>query len=118
MLRVQQLLGGEPARERVGEVDGVVAVIACRFRGQLVGARGHDEPDEMAHVEIMLREVRGELIQQGRMAGWVRRPEVVDGIDDAAADQLEPDPVDLRAGEVGLGGKPVGEESQLIRSGF
>ena len=43
----------------------------------------------MAHVELVLREVPGEFVQQGGVAGRVRRAEDVDGIDDAASEQME-----------------------------
>src|ERR1044071_3794880 len=54
----------------------------------------------MAKVVLMFYEIVGQRFQQVRIGGWIGGPEVIDGIDNAAAQEMEPDSVHLRPCEL------------------
>ena len=52
----------------------------------LIGGRTDDQPQCVPQVETMLDKVTGKAIEQLRMRGGVGVAEVVDGLDEAAAE--------------------------------
>src|SRR5260370_42513911 len=71
----------------------------------------------MPQVEIVVRKVLRQRVEQGTVHGRVRGSEVVDRFDGAPPHEVVPDTVDLRAGEEGVvaRGYPVGEGLQTVR---
>src|SRR5437660_1193801 len=67
---------------------------------KLVGARVEDRADQRLESIAVLHEIPGQPVEQLWIGGWVGVPEIVNGLHDAAAQQVEPDAVDHRAGEV------------------
>ena len=54
-------------------------------------------------------ELGGEAVEEFGMGGGVGGTEVVDGVDEAAAEELGPDAIDGSFGEVGVSDHPIGE---------
>ena len=116
MLRIEQLLGREPARRGAGKVDLVLRVGVGRFARQLVGPRVHDGADHVAQVELVSGKIPGERFEQGRVARRVSDAKIINRIDNAAAQEVKPDPVHLRFGEQRLSRHPCGEGFEFVRS--
>ena len=81
--------------------------------------RGEEEPGQelrqassyAVHVEVAVHEFRGQTIEQGGIGGGIAGTEVIDRLDDAHAQEVAPDAIDVALGEVGvvLGRDPFGE---------
>src|SRR5438034_1138944 len=84
---------------------------------QLIRARLRDEPNQVAHVELMFHEILRQRVEQGGMRRRIGGAKIIGGIHQAASHQLIPDPVGLDAGEqrVGRTREPVGEGFEFIR---
>ena len=108
---VGQLLGAEPPRFVMGEVDPVVLVPLVRLEGRLIGPGGGDRPHQVAEVKVVLDQVGGQRVQEGCVDWLVRGADVVDRVDDAAAHEVAPDAVRDRGREVRVlrRRQPVGE---------
>ena len=89
----------------------VVAVEGIGRDRRLVGPRPRDRPHQVAEVEAVRDEVPLEPVEQLGVGRGVARADVVDRVDDPPAEEVAPDPVRRRSGEVRvLGGRqPVGE---------
>ena len=96
------------------EILAVVFVELIALAAELVGPRVHDGADQITQIEFVSGKVPGERIKQRRVTWRVGRTKVVDRIDDAATDKVEPDPVDLRLCERGLACEPVGESFEFV----
>lgn len=70
--------------------------------------------------EIMARAhgFGGEGIKKFRVRSRVGGTEIIDGIDEAAAEEMEPDAVDLDPGELGMTGEPVAEGVEFVAGGI
>ena len=116
---VQHLLGTEPARTGVGEVEGVVLVPAVGNDAQLVGLRPADVPHEMAQIVAALHKFHRQRIEERRVAGRIAGADVVHRIDDAASEEIAPKPVHCGLRKVGIVGRgqPFGEGGAAILTG-
>ena len=83
----------------------------------MVGARQGDGLDEVVEIEVMSREIFGEGVEERFVRGGVGGAEIVDGFNEAAAEEHAPHAVGHGAGEVGVlfRGDPVGEQLATIR---
>ena len=79
---------------------------------ELVGPAQDDGPDQELPVETMVHEAACQRVEKLGVARWVVRPHVVDRVDQADAEEVGPDAVDRRAGEVGVLGRnhPLGQD--------
>ena len=64
-------------------------------------------------------EVAGEPVEQLRVGRRIGQAEIVVGVDQAAAHQVQPDAIHLCGSEIGIvgSGEPVGEQGQAIAAG-
>lgn len=92
--------GGEGFVEGAGE--GFGSEFAGGFRIELVGAGGGDDADEAFDVVVVAREIFGEVFENFRVAGRMAGVELVDGMDQAAAQKHGPDAIDKGAREGGV----------------
>lgn len=84
----------------------------------LIRLRGDDGADEELHVVLVGHELGGQLVQQLRMAGGVLVGRfVVDGVDDADAEEMGPEAIGPGAGEVRVGrrGDPLRQRVPAFR---
>ena len=70
---------------RAGEVQLIVGVGGVGLRAALVGGRGGDVAHQTADVIVVLRQLRGELVEELGIRGRVRDANIVDRIDHADA---------------------------------
>jgi len=84
---VGHLLGGQTphGETRVMDVLHVGFVARNLDRAELIGSRIHDRPQQMLEVVLVLEEVSGQSVEQLRVARGVRRPHVVERLDQTAA---------------------------------
>ena len=114
--RVEELLGPEATRKVAGKIDLVVGVGFVRQGVELVGARGANRADGMAEIESSFHKIGGEGVEQGGIDRRIRRAEVINGINDAASHEVEPDPVRLDPGKerVLRRGEPLPESGEAF----
>ena len=100
----------------VAEIAGVGGIGKARA---IPHRRPQDCGEELFLVAAAGAELGDEGIEEGWVCGGIGRPEVVDRIDDANAEQIPPDPVDGRAVEEGVvvGGEPIDERRARIVAG-
>ncbi len=108
---VVEHFGGESACLGVGEIDLVVLVPLVGPDGELVGAGFAYFRGEGADVESRPHEAVREMIEEPGIARRIARADVVEGLDDAGAEQVAPDAIRVARGEVGIfrTGDPGGE---------
>ena len=108
---VVEHLGRHPPRHRVRVIDLVVLVPPVGLDGMLIDAALGDQFQHVLGVEAAVDELLGEPFQQLRVTRRVAGADVVHRIDQAAAEQVAPQPVDEAAGEerVFLRGGPAGK---------
>ena len=81
--RVVEHFGRQPPGHGVRIVDVVVLVPAIGLDGKLIGPRAADQPQHVPHVEMMVDELAGQVIEQLRVGGRVAGADVVQRLDDA-----------------------------------
>jgi hypothetical protein len=106
---VEEDFGEEWSREGVAVVDPVGAVGRVGFGRELVGAGGDDQAHHRAEVMTVAAKLGGEAVEEFGMGGGIGGAEVIDGVDEAAAEELGPDAVGGGLGEVGVLHHPIGE---------
>ena len=93
--RVEELLAGQPAQDRSAENKFFARLFGHRDRGQLISLRGQDQPNRVFEVIAIVREVRGEPVEQvlvpRRVVHFVRR------LDQSAAHEPRPESIHDRA---------------------
>ena len=106
----------QAADERVGEIDFVALIGFVRLGRKLVGARIHDEPNQVAHIKPVVDEILRQRAEQGGVRRRVGGAKVVGRINQTTAHEMEPDAVDLDPGEhrVGRTGEPVRQRLQKV----
>ena len=82
--------------------DGLGTFLGLGGRVETERLGGDNRPDQPPEVEAVAREILGQDRQRGRRLPRAR--EVVDRLDQRAAEQERPDPVDGRSREVGIAG--------------
>ena len=97
---VDEDLGREPADDRPAEVPLVEVVRLVDLPAPLIGQAAGDLPVEPLHVELVVDEAVGQVIEERRVAGGVGQVHVVGRVDDPDAEVVGPDPVDERLGEI------------------
>src|SRR5207247_11202518 len=100
---VEQLLGAQQLGDGVREILVVVLVEVVRLGAKLIGSRVHDDAAQIFHVELVSHEVLGESVEQLVVGRGVGIAEVIDWIDNAAAEQVIPDAVRSEERRVGKG---------------
>ena len=104
--RVEQLVGPERRHaEALPELHlriGLRGRVVERRRRQAVRLGADDDAHQVLHVVAARDEVGGERVEQLGRGGRVRRAQVVDGIDEAAAEEVAPHAVDEGAREPGV----------------
>jgi len=95
----------------VGVVLIVALVPGIGVNRELVSARLADGTHHFAGVEAAGDEFLGQAVEQRRVGRWVAGADVVHRLDDAHAEKIAPDTVDVTLGEIGvlLGDHPVGQ---------
>ena len=95
----------------MGIVGAVVGVPLVGGEGELVGARLHDGALEAADIETALDKFLGEPREELGVGGGIAGADIVEGIDEADAEEVAPHAVDVAEGEVAVvgGSHPVGE---------
>src|SRR5580765_7803441 len=100
----------------MGIIYFIVGAARRRFGGKLISTRVEDETNHVAAVKF----VRDKILRQRLGQCWVRRgvsgTEIIDGIDQAAAHEVDPDAVCLGASEerVVRAGEPGGEFVEAV----
>src|SRR5690606_17213416 len=108
---------GEEARlERSERASDFRARRRRRKRAPRERARESDASNERAQPKAIADEVACEGIEKRGMACGIRRPEIIDGLDEAATEKLGPDAVHHRAREKEMVGRdePIGEGDARI----
>src|SRR5690606_21187826 len=108
---------GEEARlERSERASDFRARRRRRKRAPRERARESDASNERAQPKAIADEVACEGIEKRGMACGIRRPEISDGLDEAATEKLGPDAVHHRAREKEMVGRdePIGEGDARI----
>ena len=111
---VEELLGAEAADDGVAVVVLVAGVGGVGDVAELVDARGGDGADEPVEVVAVFDEVFGQGLEELGVGGRVALAEVIDGVDQAAAEEVEPDAVDLHAGEHRAVREPIREGEEFV----
>src|SRR3954451_7252985 len=91
--------------------DLIVLIPFVGFHRQLVGARLADELHHVSRIEVAFYEFSREVVEQLGIAWRVAGPDVVEWLDDPAAREITPHPIDVTLGEIRVVGRgdPVGE---------
>ena len=83
LMRVEQVLGLDPADQGVGEVPLVARVALVALGRPLIGPRVADVAHQRLEVVLGVGEVLAQGLEQLGVGGRVADPEVVDRLDDA-----------------------------------
>ena len=75
------------------EIGGIGGISGVRFGSELIGLGCHDQRHERLETIAACDERIRESVEEGRVAWWVRFTEVVNGVDDASAVEMEPDTI-------------------------
>ena len=75
-----------------------------RLDREVVGARFADRPEHLARVESGAHKQLGEVREQLRVGGRVAGPDVIQGLDDSAAQQVAPHPVHVTGSKIAVVG--------------
>ena len=87
---IHQLLGCQTPRDRVREVIGVILIPFVRQEARLVGAAVHDGSHHVLEIEIVVRQIFRERIEQRRIDGRIGGADIIDGIDDSLSEEVAP----------------------------
>ena len=116
--RIVEHLGGEATGLGAGEIDFVPGVPVVRGDGELIGARFADLGGEGPDVEARPHELRRKVIEELRIGRWIAGTDVVEGFDDAGAEEVTPDAVRVARGEVRIIGRDDPGRELLASCGF
>ena len=97
---VEELLGRHGLHQHVAEEGVVFFVVLGSAAGEVIGFGGGDPADQGLDVVAGVAEVGGQAVEEFRVAGRVMVAEVVDRVDEAAAQEVAPGRVDEGAGEL------------------
>ena len=100
----------------MGEVPPILLGAGGRRGGELIGARGEQLAREGAEIESQRLQSGFEMVEERLVRGGIGGAEIVDRLDQAAAEIVGPEPVGDRPGEVRVvgGGGPLGQEPAAI----
>ena len=108
---VVELLRRQPLHRHAGELANVLLAGISSGAGELVGPGQRDGADQELQVEVVGRELAGQVVEDLGVRRLVLVVEVIDWLDDAQAEKVRPHAVGSRPREVGIvrGSHPVGE---------
>ena len=96
---IEESFRGQPAREGMRVVHGVILVPLGRANRELIDARLADKLDQVPRIEVMVDELAREIFEQGRIAGRVAGANIVERLDDAGAGEIAPKTIGIARGE-------------------
>ncbi len=91
----------------MGVVNHIVAIGRVGETGELIGSRRDDRLHQAPQVVAVFPEILGERREQLGVGRRIGGAEVIHRIDNAAAEELAPNPVDRSFGEVGVLSHPA-----------
>lgn len=117
---IEHDLGALAAEEGVGEIAFVAAIGVVEVGAELVAAAVADVADEAFEIVLVLGEALAEGVEEFGVGGGVGDADVVDGLDDADAEEVAPDDVGEVFGEEGVfgAGEPLDEDLAAVFGGF
>ena len=103
----------KPLEGHAGEQPRIFLTLVRLPAAELVRPAGRDGTNQELEIELVGRELAGQLVEQLGMTGGIVGGEIVDRVDDPDPEKMSPQAIDGRAGEIGVavGNHPVGQDA-------